>query len=105
MVNAAAELMWIQTLLKQLCIKVPPSAKLWCDNMSAMYLSSNLVFHGRTKHIEVDYYFVRDQVMRKQLDVRFISTHNQLADGFTKPLPQQRTLDFRSNLNLIKLRL
>jgi hypothetical protein len=103
MTNATAELMWIQTLLKELCIKVPPSAKLLCDNMNAMYLSSNPVFHGKTKHIEVDYHFVRDQVIRKQLDVRFISTYDQLADGFTKLLSQQHTLDFRSNLNLIKL--
>jgi hypothetical protein len=74
MSNATAESMWIQTLLKELCIPSPTSVRLWCDNMGAMHLSSNPVFHGQTKHIEVDYHFVRDQVMKKLLEVRFIST-------------------------------
>jgi hypothetical protein len=59
MANATAELMWIQTLPKKLCISVPKGARLWCDNMSTMYLSSNPIFQGRTKYIEVDYHFVR----------------------------------------------
>jgi hypothetical protein len=53
------------------------------------YLSSNPVFHGRMRHIEVDYHLVLDQVLQRKLDVRFISTHDQLADGVTKVLPQQ----------------
>jgi hypothetical protein len=102
MANATTELMWLQTLLKELCVSCPKGAHLWCDNMGAKYLSSNPVFHGRMKHIEVDYHFVRDQVVKRLLDVQFISTHDQVADGFTKPLPQQRLLEFRNNLNLAK---
>jgi hypothetical protein len=71
--------------------------------MGAKYLSSNPVFHGRMKHIEVDYHFMRDQVIKKLLDVRFISTSDQIADGFTKPISQQRMVEFRHNLNLDKL--
>jgi hypothetical protein len=70
--------------------------------MGAKYLSSNPVFCGCMKHIEVDYHFVHDQVMKKLLDVRFISTYDHLADGFTKPLPPHRLLEFHSNLNLAK---
>jgi hypothetical protein len=55
------------------------------------------------KHINVDYHFVRDQVGRHLLDVRFISTNDQLADGFTKSMTQQKLLNFRHNLNLHKL--
>jgi hypothetical protein len=55
------------------------------------------------KHIEVDYHFVRDRVMKKLLDVRFISSNDQIGDGFTKGLPQRRLLEFQCNLNLIKL--
>jgi 23S rRNA G2069 N7-methylase RlmK/C1962 C5-methylase RlmI len=62
--------------------------------MGAKYLASNPVFHSCMKHIEVDYHFVRDQISRRLLDVRFISTQDQVADGFTKALPQQRLMEF-----------
>ena len=101
--NATAEIMWVQTLLQELGISCPSAACLWCDNIGATYLSANLVFHARTKHIEVDYHFVRERVARKVLDIRFISSKDQIADGFTKSLPTQQLEKFRCNLNLCKL--
>jgi hypothetical protein len=71
--------------------------------MGAKCLASNLIFYGRMKHVEVDYHLVRDRVVKKLLQVRFISTDDQVADGFTKALPQKRLLEFQRNLNLIKL--
>jgi hypothetical protein len=103
--NVAAEIMWIQTLLDELGIPHPPTASVWCDNLGATYLSANPVFHARTKHIKVDYHFVREQVTRKQLNIRFISTKDQLADGFTKVMSAQQLLQFQHNLNLSRLRL
>jgi hypothetical protein len=84
--NATAEIMWVQTLLKESGIQVPATAKLWCDNLGAKYLSSNPVFHARTKHIEVDYHFVRERVMRRLLQIDFVPTGDQVADGFTKAI-------------------
>jgi hypothetical protein len=55
------------------------------------------------KHIEVDYHFIRDRVSKKLLDVRFISINDQVADVFTRALPQRRLLELQRNLNLIKL--
>lgn len=97
MANATIEIMWLQMLLEELRVSCPSTTRLWCDNMGAKYLSSNPIFHGRMKHIEVDYHFVRDQVSKRLLDVRFISTDDQLADGFTKALPQQRFHQFTRN--------
>jgi histone deacetylase 1/2 len=99
--NATAELMWIQALLRELglFLRRPPS--LWCDNIGATYLSVNPVFHARTKHIEIDYHFVREQVAKKALEIRHISTHDQLADVLTKPFMVQQFERFRSDLNVL----
>jgi hypothetical protein len=77
-------------------------AKLWCDNIRAKYLSANLVFHARTKHIEVDYHFGRECVMRKVLEIDFVSSRDQIAYGFTKALPMRQFEMFKHNLNLTR---
>ena len=71
------------------------------DNLGATYLSANPVFHARTKHIEVDFHFVRERVAAKALDVRFISSKEQVADIFTKPLAEAPFVSNRCNLNLL----
>lgn len=101
--NATAEIMWIQTLLREIGVQSPQQAKIWCDNIGAKYLSNNPVFHGRTKHIEIDYHFVRERVARKLLHIDFVSSGDQVADGFTKPLPVKQLENFKHNLNLAKL--
>jgi len=63
-------------------------------------LSANLVFHARTKHVEVDYHFVRDRVAKKEIQIRFISSQDQLADVFTKPLPTSSFTAFRFKLQV-----
>ena len=99
--NATAEVIWIQVLLRELGINSDCCPSLWCDNISATYLAANPVFHGRTKHVEVDYHFVRERVATKQLDVWFISSRDQLADIFTKALPVKPFTHLRTNLNLL----
>jgi hypothetical protein len=71
MTDATVEVMWVQTVLQELCIPCPRQAQLWCDNMGAKYLSSNPIFYGSMKHVEVDHHFVRDQAAKKLLDVCF----------------------------------
>jgi hypothetical protein len=72
MAVATADIMWVQAVLQELHIPCPSSAQLWCDDLGEKYLSSNPIFHGRMKHVEIDYHFVRDRVIKKLLDVRFI---------------------------------
>jgi histone deacetylase 1/2 len=85
--DATAEIIWVQSLLQELGISQPQPPILWCDNISATYLSANPVFHAQIKHIEVVYHFVRERVSQKRLQIKFISSKDQLADIFTKPLP------------------
>jgi hypothetical protein len=68
-----------------------------------MYLSANLVFHGWVKHVEINYHFVREMVASKQLEIRTITSKDQIADGFMKTLSTQLMQNFQNNLNLIKL--
>jgi hypothetical protein len=81
------EIIWVQLVLGELGVGQTRTACLWCDNLGATYLSANPVFHARTKHIEVDFHFVREHVANKLLEARFIPSGDQVADGFTKPLP------------------
>jgi hypothetical protein len=99
--DATAEIIWVQSLLRELKMTPKQPPILWCDNIGATYLSLNPVFHARTKHIEVDYHFVRERVAQKRLQIKFISSKDQLADIFTKPLPLPLFLRCRRNLNLL----
>jgi len=98
--DATAQMMWVQKLLTELRVQHPSAARLWCDNIGATYLTANPVFHARTKHIEIDFHFVRERVAQRLLEVRHIGTNDQLADGLTKPLPLAKFILFRNNLNL-----
>jgi histone deacetylase 1/2 len=99
--NATAEVIWVQSILREIGVPQPKVACLWCDNLGATYLAANPIFHARTKHIEVDFHFVRERVANRLLDVRFIPSGDQVADGFTKPLPVKQLEVFKRHLNLM----
>ena len=103
MAFATSELYWIRMLLRELHILLSAAPTLWCDNLGALSLAANPVFHARTKHIEVDYHFIREKVLNKDIQLRFISTHAQLADIFTKGLTSDRFEFLRSKLRVSTL--
>ena len=88
MASTAAEITWLSFLLRDLGIPLSHPPILHCDNLSALHMTINPVFHGRTKHIELDYHFVREKVAFGSLETCFVSSTSQLADIFTKPLPK-----------------
>jgi hypothetical protein len=74
---------------------------LLCDNESAICLADNPIEHSRTKHIDSWHHFLRDHQQRGDIDVCHISTENELADIFTKPLDEKRFCRLRSELNVL----
>ncbi|XP_028105314.1 uncharacterized protein LOC114304356 [Camellia sinensis] len=88
--HTISELTWLRMLLREIHVPSISPPLLWCDNLSAISLASNPVFHARSKLIDVDYHFIRDQVMAKQVVVKHVSSSDQVADILTKPLPDAR---------------
>jgi len=86
MASATCELIWLKQLLKQLQFGEVTQMTLICDNQAALHISSNSVFHERTKHIESDCHFIRENIISRDIKTEFVNSNNQLADIFTKPL-------------------
>ncbi|GJZ93599.1 hypothetical protein Tco_0665802 [Tanacetum coccineum] len=58
------------------------------DNTSAIAISNNPIIYSRTKHIDIRYHFIRDHILKRDIELHFIPTEYQLADIFTKPLDE-----------------
>ena len=80
--------------------KVP----LLCDNESAICMADNLVKQSHTKHIDIRYHFLRDHQQKGDIEIAYVSTHNQLADIFTKPLDEKTFSKLRNELNVLNSR-
>ncbi|BBN70142.1 RmlC-like cupins superfamily protein [Prunus dulcis] len=86
MTGTCCELSWLRPLLKDLQILHPKPALLHCDNKAALHIAINPVFHERTRHIEMNCHFIRDKIQDGSVVTKFVTSANQLADVFTKPL-------------------
>ncbi|GKD25324.1 hypothetical protein Tco_1231538, partial [Tanacetum coccineum] len=86
---SCAQVMWMRTQLQDYGFnynKIP----LYCDSQSAIAISCNPVQHSRTKHIHTRYHFIKEQVENGIIELYFVRTEYQLADMFTKALPEDR---------------
>lgn len=91
----------IRSVLVELGFPITEPVHLLCDNISASYLTANPIQHVRSKHIHIDYHFVRERVAHGDLLVKHIPTHLQLADIFTKRLPNQCFHFLKDNLHVV----
>ncbi|GKA49767.1 ribonuclease H-like domain-containing protein [Tanacetum coccineum] len=98
--NVVAETCWLRNLLRELHTLLSSATLVYYDNVSAVYLSSNPIQHQRTKHIEIDIYFVRDLVVVSQVRVLHGPSHYQYANSFTKGLPSTLFEEFRTSLSV-----
>lgn len=98
--DLAAEVAWIRSLLGELKLPMPRKPVLWCDNLSAKALASNPVMHARSKHIEIDVHYIRDQVLQDQVTIAYVPTTYQIEDFLTKPLTHTRFNMMRDKLGV-----
>ncbi|GJY63293.1 ribonuclease H-like domain-containing protein [Tanacetum coccineum] len=98
--NAVAETRWLRNLLRELQTLLPFATLVYNDNVSVVYLSSNLIQHQRTKHIEIDIHFVRDLVIAGEVRVLHVSSPYQYANFFTKGLPSTLFEEFHTSLSV-----
>ncbi|KAD4586433.1 hypothetical protein E3N88_24034 [Mikania micrantha] len=98
--NVVSDICWIRNLLLELHHPPSRASLVYCDNVSAIYLTGNPVQHQRTKHIEMDIHFVREKVQRGLVRVMHVSSRFQIADIFTKGLPRILFEDFRFSLSI-----
>ena len=101
MAQAVSEVTWLVRLLEELGVSNLTPVQLNCDNRSALHIVRNLVFHERTKHIEIDCHFTRDKVLEGLLQLHYQPTSSQLADAFTKVLSGPHFQELISKLGMV----
>jgi len=100
LMQACKEAIWLQTLLKELGFEQKLPTTLFEDNQSAVALANNPVFHARSKHIDIQFHYVREKVASKEIALRYVATDDMNADIFTKPLPGPRHAELVKKLKL-----
>ena len=90
MTQAAKEILWLRTLLDEIGAfkHIAPMSTLNGDNQGAIALARNPEYHARTKHIDIQYHFIRELVSTDTIYLRFCSSTDMIADIMSKALPQ-----------------
>ncbi|GJY75285.1 ribonuclease H-like domain-containing protein [Tanacetum coccineum] len=96
--NAVVETCWLRNLLRELHTPLSSTTLVYCDNVSVVYLSSNLVQHQHTKHIDI--HFVQDLFVGGQVRVIHVPSRYQYANIFTKGFPSALFEEFRTSLSV-----
>jgi hypothetical protein len=100
---STCELQWLLYLLRDLCITLPKTPVIFCDNQSALHIAANPVFHERTKHLDIDCHIVREKLMAGVMKLLHVTSKGQLADFFTKSLFPQPFSILLSKLGLVDI--
>jgi hypothetical protein len=100
---ATCQAVWLARLLEEMMGTRADTPRIMMDNMSAIVLSKNPVFHGRSKHIKTKYHFIRECVDNGEVVLESVGTANQLADILTKPLARERFQELRERIGVVKL--
>lgn len=96
--QATREAAWIRILLSDLGVDCTRPIKIFTDNQGALALSKNPEHHARSKHIDIQWHYVREEVEKNKIDLQYISTEKMIADVLTKALPGPKFNEFKQVL-------
>jgi hypothetical protein len=97
------EVGWLQKLFSNLGQSMDVPIVIYCDNIHSILLGNNLVYHVRTKHIEVHYHFIREKVLAREINLIHVSTEDQIVDIFTKAFGIDKLKKFRKMFGVLKV--
>lgn len=98
--SAVNHAIWLRKLLEDLGFEQTEPTRIMCDNMSAVSMAKNPVFHGRTKHIKIKFHFLREVQQSNEVLLVHCSSEEQLSNIFTKSLPKERFEALRKNIGV-----
>jgi len=84
------ECVWLRLLLKNICFEQVGATVIYEDNQGAIALARNVGYQSRTKHIDIQYHFIREKLLDGIIELKYIETTEQLADFMTKILSVKR---------------
>ena len=101
--SAVQEGVWLRCFLHHLGVKATPlrPVTIFCDNQAAIAYTKDPKYHSKTKHIDIRYHFLKDQVAQNEVKLEFIPTTDQVADIFTKPLAKDVFERLRTLLGVV----
>ena len=99
--SASCKVVWLRKLLSNLFDLQLDATCIHCDNQSCVKLSKNLVFHDKSKHIEIKYHYIRDMVQRGAMNLQYVAIDKQIADVLIKPLARVKFEYFREKLGVL----
>ena len=103
MATVTSKVVWLLALLKTFGLDHNQPAALYCDSKATLYITTNPIFHKRTKHIEVDCHFIRSKIQDGVIKTFHVPTRHQIADCFTKALGYKQFYFLLSKMNLLNI--
>ena len=99
--SASCEAIWLRKLMSGIFDLELDTTVILCDNQSCIKMTENPVFHDKSKHIEIRYFYIRDIVQKGAINLQYVSTDEQVADVLTKPLSRVKFEYFRDKLGVV----
>ena len=99
---ACCEVVWLGKLFSELFEHVLDTTVIYCDKQSGISLSENLVFHDRSKHIDIEYHFILDMVQHGAIRLQHIKIDEQVVEILTKTLGKVKFLAFQERFEVVE---